>query len=445
MKRKTKSKRRDIGARTVLTIFAFVMMLFRSAASAQQVSLADRQADFKTFVEDFENSYAYLNRPDKPWLTWQARYGDAIEKAETKEAFDTVLAAAMSELHDFHAEVRSPVPNRWLPVPTFADIWAEFRPAGAFVTAVRRGSDAEGAGIHNGDQIVSIGTAPLERAIAERLGSTAQTSGKDARQWALLSVLTGRAEEARSITVRKTDGSTRTVNLPVERRFDRSPGALSATLLPQNIGVIRFNNSLGDQKTVRAFDDALAGMEHTSGLILDLRDVPSGGDSSVALGILGRFVKRTLAYQRHRIPNYGQPGVERNWVEFVAPRGPFTYVAPVVVLVDHWTGSMAEGMAIGFDAMQRAVVVGTPMAHLAGAVSDDKLPRTGVDVAYATEQLYHVDGTPRQDWLPPVLVPYVAANNDDSDPILMQGLLKFKKKKPPAIEPLSLPPLSGAR
>lgn len=44
------------------------------------------------------------------------------------------------------------------------------------------------------------------------------------------------------------------------------------------------------------------------------------------------------------------------------------------------------------------------MAHLAGAVSDDKLPRTGVDVAYATEQIYHIDGVPRQKWLPPVLM-----------------------------------------
>ena len=96
--------------------------------------------------------------------------------------------------------------------------------------------------------------------------------------------------------------------------------------------------------------------------------------------------------------------MERNWIELVAPRGPFTYTAPVVVLVNHWTGSMGEGMAIGFDAMHRALVVGTPKAHLARAVSDDKLPKTRVDVAYATEQIYYINGTPRQDWLPPVLI-----------------------------------------
>ena len=75
-----------------------------------------------------------------------------------------------------------------------------------------------------------------------------------------------------------------------------------------------------------------------------------------------------------------------------------------MVLVNHWTGSAwVKGMAIGLDAMQRAKVVGTPMAHLAGAVSDFKLPQTGIELAFATEQLYHVNGTPRQVWLPPVL------------------------------------------
>ena len=128
-------------------------------------------------------------------------------------------------------------------------------------------------------------------------------------------------------------------------------------------------------------------------------------------------------YQRHRIPRYGQPDVERNWIEMVAPRGPFTYKAPVVVLVDHWTGSMGEGMAIGFDAMHRAVVVGTTMAHLAGAVSDFHLPQTGIDVAFATEQLYHANGTPRQDWIPPILVEDSATKG--TDPILAQGLSKL--------------------
>jgi carboxyl-terminal processing protease len=85
---------------------------------------------------------------------------------------------------------------------------------------------------------------------------------------------------------------------------------------------------------------------------------------------------------------------------------------------------MGEGMAIGFDAMHRAVVVGTTMAHLAGAVSDFRLPQTGIDVAFATEQLYHVNGTPRQDWIPPILVE--KTDTESTDPIMARGLSKLR-------------------
>jgi C-terminal processing protease CtpA/Prc len=335
-----------------------------------------------------------------------------------------VFESALDELHDFHAEVRSRNPHRWLPVPTFADIWAELRGEDAVVVAVRRGSEAERAGILPGDRVTRIGADSLETALAKRLTPEVEDCSPKAREWALLSLLTGRADEVRHLTIMDKAGHSRLIMLQLERQFDRSPGALSATVLPGNVGLIRFNNSLGDQKTVAAFDAALEQLRSTQGLILDLRDVPSGGDSSVALGIMGRFVQTMLPYQRHRVPNYGQPGVERNWVEQVAPRGPFPYQAPVVILVDHWTGSMGEGMAIGFDAMRRAVVMGTPMAHLAGAVSDFRLPQTGIDVAFATEQLYHVNGTPRQDWVPPVLVK--ETDSGDSDSIMSRALAQLK-------------------
>lgn len=405
--------------RSYVSTFAALLVLASFVAKAQDLSLAARQSDFKAFVSYFEENYAYLDRADKPWLSWEARYSGAVAAADSSASFDTILANALSELHDFHAEVRSPVPDRWLPVPTFADMWARIDGNGVMVTAVRAGSDAEHAGIQVGDRVLSVGGVPVEQAIANHLANSTDTQTPQAREWAILSILTGRAEETRTISFSQ-NGHKRTVTLPLERHIDRGSGELTAKLLPGNIGLIRFNNSLGEQKTVAAFDAALESMRSTQGLILDLRDVPSGGDSSVTLGIMGRFVTAMEPYQRHRIPNYGQPDVERDWIELVTPRGPFTYLAPVVVLVDHWTGSMGEGIAIGFDAMKRGLVVGTPMAHLAGAVSDYTLPQTKTRVAFATEQLFHVNGTPRQDWTPRVLL--TLQSEEQEDVILKRGL-----------------------
>jgi C-terminal processing protease CtpA/Prc len=418
---------REMNARSCLpnSIPILAILLFGGAGSwAAEPSLADRQADFKEFVRDVADNYAWPDRPEKPWLTWEGRYAAAVNSADSKESFASVIAAALDELHDFHAEVRSRNPNRWLPVPTFADIWAVPDGSLARVTAVRQGSDAQRAGVVPGEEVTRVAGVPLDAALAARLTNDPDNHDTQARSWALLSLLAGRADEERHFTIRDAKGHSRNVTLPLERRFDRAPGAVVTRRLAGDIGLIRFNNSIGEQSTVAAFDSALEQVRSTRGLILDLRDVPSGGDSSVALGIMGRFVQRMLPYQRHRIPNYGQSDVERNWLELVAPRGPFTYDAPVVVLVDHWTGSMGEGMAIGMDAMHRATVVGTPMAQLAGAVTDFHLTRTGIDIAFATEQLYHVDGTLRQNWQPAIRVAEPATAADD--PVLTRGLTQLE-------------------
>jgi hypothetical protein len=397
-----------------------------SALSAQDFSRSACEADFDTFLKRFEENYAFVDQPHKPWLTWRQRYGESASANSTREGFATVIANALFELHDFHAEVRSRVPNRRLPVPTFADIWAEWHNRKAVVTAVRRGSDAERAQIHAGDHILRAGARTIEEAVSECLGDISFGANPKADNCALLSVLTGRANEARTFTVLNAAGTAGIVSLPVQRKFDRPSGALVSEFLSGGIGLIRFNNSLGDQSTVNDFDETLGRLRATRALILDLRDVPSGGNSAVALGMMGRFIASRLPYQRHRIPHYGQPDVERNWTELVAPRGPSTYTAPLAVLVDHWTGSMGEGIAIGFDAMNRGIVIGTPMAHLAGAVSEFILPKTGTKVAFATEQLFHVNGTPREMWLPPVLITDPVTT--ERDPVLNYALSSILRK-----------------
>jgi len=94
----------------------------------------------------------------------------------------------------------------------------------------------------------------------------------------------------------------RTVNLPSEAQFGRAEVPLEASEIRPGIGYVRFNDSLGDSATVAAFDCALEALRDTNGLIIDLRDTPGGGNSSVARGVLGRFVEREQAYQKHVWP-----------------------------------------------------------------------------------------------------------------------------------------------
>ena len=94
---------------------------------------------------------------------------------------------------------------------------------------------------------------------------------------------------------------------------------------------------------------------------------------------MGRFISEAQPYQRHDLPTeMREYGIRQFWAEYVGPRGPFSYDAPLVVLVGRWTGSMGEGLAIGLDGMDRATVIGMPMARLRGALYEHILPHTGI-------------------------------------------------------------------
>jgi carboxyl-terminal processing protease len=177
-------------------------------------------------------------------------------------------------------------------------------------------------------------------------------------------------------------------------------------------------------------DAALKELESTAGLILDLRDTPSGGNTTVARGIMGRFLEREGFYQKHSLPDEERAsGVKRSWVEVVSPRGDHPYKAPVVVLVDHWTGSMGEGIAIGMDGLKRATVVGTRMAGLLGATRQITLPNSGIGVSFPAEKLFHVNGTPREDFVPTVPVDLIKSESQKAgDPILEAGLKALRER-----------------
>ena len=61
---------------------------------------------------------------------------------------------------------------------------------------------------------------------------------------------------------------------------------------------------------------------------------------------------------------------------------------------------MGEGIAIGFDAMKRAEIVGTEMGKLLGGISVYKLNETGIEFQFPNIKIYHIDKTPREDFIP---------------------------------------------
>ncbi|HET9622942.1 MAG TPA: S41 family peptidase [Kofleriaceae bacterium] len=376
-----------------------------------QPTADQRVAELDWLLDRIAHDDPYAGRLDVAGI--RAHYLARARAATTRDQWIGVLEDVLGELYDHHVSLGTNTAASPRLVPTGADMWGEVVGERALITEIRRGTAAERAGLRAGMVVTAIGGRPIADAIAARRPAVTGRDDPEAASWAFRVLLAGTHDQPRRLTACAAPDACHDYTLDAPELADAGQPVTSRLIGDR--GYIRIENSLGDSDTVAAFDAALQALAPARVVILDLRNTPSGGSTEVAEPILGRFVDVPRDYQRIFVPGHDRAP----WNKAVAPRAPLD-ARPLIVLVDHWTGSMGEGMAIGLAAMKRATVIGTRMAGLRGGIAEVTLPRSGITVRFQNEQLFHIDGTPRERWVPPVLVEPTGGEPDD--PILARGL-----------------------
>ena len=357
-----------------------------------------------------KHHYAYLDAKQTDWDAAGRYYRAKYASAGGDRARFGVLEAMLDELYDAHSHLDSNYADSWR-LPAF-NVWAQPRDGRIVITDVRPGTALEPL---LGSEILAIDGRPPSAAIAARLPRFLRHPDPAATQWALLSALSGRHDTPVRITIRDGSG-VRDVQIAAAGNPSGPSQPVTSRRVENDVGVIGIT-SFGDASTVAAFDKALAGFHDTKALVIDVRE-NSGGDTDVTLPIMGRFLARRKQYAwmaRREGKSLGP-----RWPEFIDPRGPWTYRGKVVVLVDRWTESVAEGFAMGLQETRGAIVVGTPMAGLGAAVLKTHLPQNDVDVQISAEPVYSLDGRPRSVFQPTIPIDLTQARG--VDPIFAAGL-----------------------
>lgn len=373
------------------------MLLALIAAGLSQSQ--DYRSDLSSFIDALKTNGAYVKEDKIDLEALRAAYLPKFAKAKTKSEVLHLVEDLVGELHDFHASLGANDGSSPRLVPSGADVIGHWANNHAIVDQVRFGSLAEQAGVRASDEVVSINGKPTRQACTAWFG--VRKPDQRAWDWALNSALAGRWDVPRRLSLR-SNGSEHEVSIATPLQ----PNSKVPLTIERREGAILYlrpENSLGDNELITAFDQAVPAMRAAKKLVIDLRNTPSGGSSTVARGIMGLFVSKRLPFQRHRVLET-ETGTVRDWVEYATPRLSKPITARLAILVDRWTGSMGEGIAVGFDGMRRGIVVGTPMAQLRGAVDRLDLPVSGIGVRFPTEQVFHINGTPRHNWLPPFVV-----------------------------------------
>lgn len=376
--------------------------------------------DFDALVAAIERDYAYLGSR----ATWRRAAAAARAKAVAAKSvagFALAIDPLIETLRDDHVHVsgEGSAPSRRIPAET--DLWAEWVGGKPLVTAVRASSVADVAGLHPGQEIVTVHGVPVDRVVRAKVGASG--SGPE-RDWALRHVVAGPRAGSYFLGVRE-GGPTRQHEIVRSADANGANGPLLARKIGEgrDIAYLRLRNNLGDPSVVMHFDAALQQMKDTRGLILDLRSTESGGSDDVVRALLGRFVDKEAVWRVREAR--GRPREN----DTVAPRGPFAYRAPLVVLVDRWTAGEGEALAAGLDAIAGATIVGTRMAGLRGARREVTLAHTGLKLSFPAERALHPNGTALEALAPDIAIDLVKPSGGPGDPILYAGLKAFDRRK----------------
>jgi carboxyl-terminal processing protease len=365
-----------------------------TAAAPADHSAADYRDDAVSLEGLIRDNYAYLDDlpggrvPTSPQLIAER---DAVHDRDSLLRYAEDMIAALA---DHHALTGASFKDDWGIVPSYADIWIVKTGDAYVVDAVKEGSIAAKAGVRVSERLVKADGQPIDAAVAafwSRMGL--QPVGERA-PFAARVLAAGRRDRPRVLTFAGPGGE-RTLTLDSLYKNQPDRPALTVTAA-RGVTTIRFNNSIGDDGTIAAFDAAMAKLPARAPVVVDLTDTPSGGNSAIARAVMGWFVTKPMPYQMHQLPSEErETGIPRQWVEYVLPRPGKYHPGPVSVRTGRWTGSMGEGLAVGFIALGKPVCGGR-MAGLKGAVYDFDLPKTGLRVKFPAERIYTVAGAPRE-------------------------------------------------
>lgn len=369
------------------------------------------EEDFNQLLNNLSKYYVYGKEKKVDFMCLKTYYKNQIQNIKTEEETVLFFEYILDEFYDSHLTLNT---NRAPSFRLHSPIYVTLKEDKTFITNVWQTQIKTLNTNILGAEILKFNNIPFQELIKNFPTQCNDKNNLEVREWIANKVLAGRYNEPRKLIIKLKNGAYHLLDLD-KIEIKKEKELLSFSKNKNDIGIIRINNSLGQDKLVNVFDKAIDTLFNTKGLILDLRNTVDGGDSYEARGIMSRFIDKPKPYQKHTLIEYSNnnPDIERSWVEYVTPRLK-AYNKPVVILVGRWTGSMGEGLAIGFEGIERGHVVGSEMERLAGEIFFFQLINQNYGYRIPAAKLSHVNGTPREKYVPTQYVKQTTLQKDET-------------------------------
>ncbi len=375
--------------RIFLSIVAFITAFTGIPVSGQIAATSVQTGDdasVRRRMESFERVWTTVNEkhydPTFGGVDWNAvreKYEPLARNSKTDDELHNVLRSMLGELKLSHFGI--------YPIGAELGSGAESGSAGIelklikgepVVFRVEDGSGAKAAGIIPGMTLRTIDgkpiseiLAPMEKALKSR--DLTDASRNLYRERAAEALLSGDPQTRVTAGFSTKSDEVRTFSIERKRfagelsqplgNFPAQEVVFESRMLEGNTGYIRFNMWVIPQMSkLRA---AMKQFANASGLVIDLRGNP-GGVGGMASGLAGLMLDQqvTLGSMRSR----------ENEIKFIVYPQSERFTGPIVVLIDHGSGSTSEIFAAGLQELGRATVIGKTSAGAVLPSVFDTLP-----------------------------------------------------------------------
>lgn len=322
------------------------------------------------------------------WNAVKTKYEPQLTNVKTNQNLTDLMNKMVGELKQSHLKVHPAnviaINGDTSGLPKSGSIGVDTRlvnKSELVVTAVRKDSPAEKAGIKKGYTIKKVdGETISEIAQKQRDKGGFQLRDEIVAPRAVRDKLSGDLNKKVSVTLLDENDTEKTVELERQDLGISRDLTFESKDITQDVGYIKFNIFIGDLPT--KFAEAVATMQNKKALIIDVRGNPGGvGNHTTALAALLDQEKRSLGVSQYRYSKQ----------QFDYEGNDKSFKGKVFILVDEMSASSAEILAAGLQAHKRATIIGQNSAGAVLPSTMEILPNGGA-LQYAIGDYKTPDG-----------------------------------------------------
>ena len=218
----------------------FVLFAFLSLNSIAQVNTAKIREDFNILIQNIANYYVYFEDKNVSINCIKEKYDSKIDNIKTKDETVLFFEYLLDEFYDSHMMLNTSIRDSYrLHSPIYVTLKNN-------KICIKNVWSTQIKNFENqiiGAEVLKINGIDFQKAISDFPTECSNKNNLEVREWIANKIISGRYNESRVLTLKLVDNSI--ISLDIDKIKINKETELLSSAVKNNIGIIRFHNSLG--------------------------------------------------------------------------------------------------------------------------------------------------------------------------------------------------------